>query len=319
MRDPANVTPLSRHRGLPAFNSTLGVGRWTFDVFFGLCGSAFILAIPESLASACVNRRTWRVTVLELASALVASQPLINRSYLARSSLFGEFTEDDRIVLRAVLAIAVVLAFLGLLAWVFIKVARRFQERRVQQIQAALSGLGFTLREDQDELLRLVGLFKIGQRGSWRQVANPFELALPANGSMLLMDYYFQVGGAKNKRGLRQTLALISDNRYELLPAFVLAPENFFSRFKENFGAQDIDFEAFPNFSQMFNLKGDDEAAVRALFTPAVIAELERHPDITLEGRAGNLLMFRARKWLKPQHFPRFHEEAQQLAQLFVP
>jgi hypothetical protein len=258
------------------------------------------------------------VTFLELASPLVASQ-LINRSYLAGSSLFGEFTNDDREKLRVVLAVAVVLAFLILLAWVFVKVARRFQQRRVQQIQAALSGLGFTLCEDKDELLRLVGLFKIGQRGSWRQVANPFELALPANGSMLLMDYYFQVGGVKNKRGLRQTLALVSDKRYELLPAFVLAPENFFSRFKENFGAQDIDFEAFPNFSQMFNVKGDNEAAVRALFTPALIAELERHPDITLEGRAGHLLMFRARKWIKPQHFPRFFEDAQQVAQLFLP
>jgi hypothetical protein len=258
------------------------------------------------------------VTFLELASPLVARERLINRSYLAGSSLFGEFTNDDRIVLRAGLAVAMVLAFLVFLAWVFVKVARRFQQRRVEQIQAALGGLGFTLREDQDELLRLVGLFKIGQRGSWRQVANPFELALPANGSTLLMDYYFQVGGLKNKRGLRQTLALISDKRYEL-PAFVLAPENFFARFAENFGAQDIDFEAFPKFSQMFNLQGDDEAAVRALFTPAVIKELERHSDITLEGRAGNLLMFRARKRVKPENFPRFFEEAQQVAQLFLP
>lgn len=257
------------------------------------------------------------MTFLEHALPLLTSQPPINSSHLAAPGLLAEITADDRIRLRAAFAIAVVLAFIGFLAWVFVKVARRLQQRRVQEIQSALSGLGFTLREDHDELVRLVGLFKIGQQGSWRQVLNPFELALPANGSMLLMDYYFQIGG-KNKGALRQTLALISDQRYDL-PAFILAPENFFYRFKENFGAQDIDFEDFPNFSQMFNLKGDDEAAVRALFTPAVIAELERHPDITLEGRAGYLLIFRARKWIKPQHFPRFHEEAQQLAQLFLP
>lgn len=236
---------------------------------------------------------------------------------VAGLSLFAAFNSRDKEILRVFLAVVVVAAFLGLLVWLWIKVSRRFQQRRVQQIQAALNGLGFTLREDKDELLRLVGLFKIGQRGDWRQVLNPFESALPANGSTQLMDYYFQVGSGKSRRGLRQTLALIFDKQREL-PAFVLAPEGFFSRVAQDLGAKDIDFDAYPKFNGMFKLRGDDEAAVRALFTPAVIEELERHPGITLEGRGGYVLVFRAKKRIKPENFPQFHQETQRLAQLFL-
>jgi hypothetical protein len=232
-------------------------------------------------------------------------------------SLFAAFNSRDKEILRVVLAVVVVAAFLGLLVWLWIKVSSRFQQRRVQKIQAALSGLGFTLREDHDELVRLVGLFKIGQRGDWRQVLNAFESALPANGSTQLMDYYFQVGSGKSRRGLRQTLALIFDKQREL-PAFVLAPEGFFSRVAQNFGAKDIDFDAYPKFSGMFKLQGDDESAVRALFTPAVMEEFERHPEITLEGQGGYVLVFRAGKRIKPENFPQFHQEAQGLAQLFL-
>lgn len=242
---------------------------------------------------------------------------MMSHPYVAGLSLFAAFNSRDKEILLVVFAVAVVVAFLGLLAWLWIKVSRRFQQRRVQEIQAALSGLGFTLREDNDELLRLVGQFKIGQRGDWRQVANPFESAIPADGSTQLMDYYFQVGSGNARRGFRQTLALIFRNQCEL-PAFVLAPEGFFSRVAQDFGAKDIDFDAYPKFSGMFKLRGDDEAAVRAMFTPAVIEELERHPGITLEGQGGYVLVFRARKRIKPENFPQFHQEAQRLAQLFL-
>jgi hypothetical protein len=132
------------------------------------------------------------------------------------------------------------------------------------------------------------------------------------------MDYSFWKGSGRHRHVIRQTIAVISNKRYEL-PSFVLAPENFFARIAQRFGVQDIDFADYPRFSGTFKLQGDDEAAVRALFTPAVIEELELHPDITLEGRGGNLLIFRFKKRVKPEDFPGFHDEAQQLAQLFLP
>ena len=251
---------------------------------------------------------------LEIVSPLLASQLLIHHPFVLGSWLLAALSGAEQVIGNILL-----LAFVGGITYTGVVRMRRSEARRTRQIEAALSGLGFTLHEELEELhVRFVGSFKIGQHGDSREIANRFESTLYADGITTLMDYSFWKGSGKHRHVIRQTLALISDKRYEL-PSFVLAPENFFSRFKENFGAQDIDFEAFPNFSQMFNLRGDDEAAVRALFTPAIIRELERHPGITLEGRAGNLLIFRFKKRVKPENFPRFLEEAQQLAQLFLP
>jgi hypothetical protein len=254
-----------------------------------------------------------RVTFHEIVSPLLASQPLLNRAF-GGSWPFLAFNQVKHII-EIIVPIALFIVFF----WTMKVLVRRYEARRTRQIQAALSSLGFTLQEERSELyLRYVGLFKIGQRGHSRQISNRFESALHADGITQLMDYSFEEGSGKGRRAFRHTLAVISDKRMEL-PAFVLAPQKFFSRIAQRFGAHDIDFEGFPRFNGTFKLLGDDEPAVRSVFTSAVIEELERHPDITLEGQTGKLLMFRAGKRVKPENFPRFHEEAQQIAQLFLP
>jgi hypothetical protein len=262
------------------------------------------------------------VAFLEIVSPLLTSHPLVNHPVVG-SWLLASLNPSKRWeILRAILLFALLLvalaAIVGLTRATMV-LLRRYEARRTRQIQAVLSRLGFTLQEEREGLyLRFVGLFKIGQRGHSRQISNHFESALHADGITQLMDYSFEEGSGKGRRAFRHTLAVISDKRMEL-PAFVLAPQKIFSRIAQRFGAHDIDFDGFPRFNGTFKLQGDDEAAVRSLFTPVVIEELERHPDITLEGRAGNLLIFRYKKRVKPENFPRFHEEAQQLAQLFSP
>jgi hypothetical protein len=239
--------------------------------------------------------------------------------YVAGLSLIAAFNSNDRQIIKTVLIgalfLVAVTAFAILVVWPFMVLMRRYEARRTRQIQAVLGGLGFTLHQERDELyLRFFGLFKIGQRGHSRRISNRFESALHPDGITQLMDYSFEEGSGKGRRAFRQTVAVIANKQFEL-PAFVLAPEKFFSRL---FGAKDIDFDANPTFNRMFKLQGDNEAAVRAMFTPTVIEELERHPDITLEGRGGNLLVFRAGKRAKPEDYPQFHQEAQELAQLFL-
>ena len=53
------------------------------------------------------------------------------------------------------------------------------------------------------------------------------------------------------------------------LPQFLLTPEGFWARVAAYFGGQDIDFADSPEFSSAYRLRGSDEPAVRALFTPA--------------------------------------------------
>jgi len=238
---------------------------------------------------------------------------------IAWSGLFAALSYRDRQIVTAILAgvlfLVGVAAFVALVVWPTRALIRKYEARRTRQIQAALSSLGLILNEERNELyLQYIGLFKIGQRGHSRKISNRFESTLHPDGITYLIDYSFEEGSGKGRRVFRQTVAVIANKQFEL-PAFVLAPEKFFSRL---FGAKDIELDANPTFNRMFKLQGDNEAAVRAVFTPTVIAELERHPDITLEGRGGNLLLFRAGRRAKPENYPQFHQEAHELAQLFL-
>lgn len=80
-------------------------------------------------------------------------------------------------------------------------------------------------------------------------------------------------------------------------PKFVLTKETAMDRVAETFGAQDIDFEGFPKFSSQFLLKGEDEAAIRAFFTPPLLHLHEQHPDLYVECR-GDALLIRSSKGL---------------------
>lgn len=260
---------------------------------------------------------------LESVSLLWASQRPIGCPFVVGSWVFVALNPTEQWeILRAILIFGllfVTLAALFALNRATMVLRRRYEARRTKQIQAILSPLGFTLQEALEGLyLRFVGLFKIGQRGHSQRILSHFESPLHADGITRLLDYYFEEGSGKGRRVFRLTLAIVSDRRFAL-PAFVLAPQRFFSWLAQRFGKHDINFDGFPRFNGTFKLQGDDEVAVRALFTKAVIRELERHPGITLEGHGGYLLLFRFKKRVNPKNFPQFQKEAQQLAQLFLP
>lgn len=89
-----------------------------------------------------------------------------------------------------------------------------------------------------------------------------------SSGAFTAFDYSYATGGGNSARRHRFAMMLWEspDTR---LPRFSLAPEGFFQRLGQRFGVKDYDFTEDPEFSRAYQLQGDDEAAVRALFTPA--------------------------------------------------
>jgi hypothetical protein len=67
----------------------------------------------------------------------------------------------------------------------------------------------------------------------------------------------------------------------------------------------------------MYHLRGEDEAAIRALFQPPILAALEQHPGLTIEGNGSQLFIFREGDVLDPEKWPAFFDEARQIARLF--
>jgi hypothetical protein len=72
-----------------------------------------------------------------------------------------------------------------------------------------------------------------------------------------------------------------------------------------------------PRFSARFKVKCADEASARRFLVPLLFEELERFPDLVVEGCVGHLVLFRPRKILDPAAFPRFQDEVRTLARLF--
>jgi hypothetical protein len=85
------------------------------------------------------------------------------------------------------------------------------------------------------------------------------------------------------------------------IPRFVLEKEGWFEkvfdRVLEMSGQRDIDFQLFTRFSRRFLLKGEDETAIRAFFTPELIRFLEKREIYHIESNGEALLIF---KYLRP-------------------
>ena len=81
-------------------------------------------------------------------------------------------------------------------------------------------------------------------------------------------EYTYVTGGGNSNHQHRLTV-LLWEAPEAALPRFSLVPEGFFRRLAQRFGVQDFDFDEDAEFSRAYQLQGDDERAVRALFTAA--------------------------------------------------
>ena len=92
------------------------------------------------------------------------------------------------------------------------------------------------------------------------------------------------------------------------IPDFTIAKEFLSDRIAERFGAQDIDFKEYPEFSRKYVLKGADEQAIRNLFQEPVVRFFEKHEGLYMEVH-NNKILIHKNKVLKPEELEYFLEE----------
>jgi hypothetical protein len=85
------------------------------------------------------------------------------------------------------------------------------------------------------------------------------------------------------------------------LPKFELCPENFGHTFIALFGYQDIYFDASPEFSTRYLLRGQHESRIRKRFGSDLRPYLESIPEGSIEGHKDGLLIFRHRHRCRPE------------------
>ena len=102
------------------------------------------------------------------------------------------------------------------------------------------------------------------------------------------------------------TIAWI-ESRSLRLPRFTLSPEHSFTEFFGSFlKLQDYNFADSPEFSRSYQLSGDDEAPVRALFSPEVREFFATRSGWTLMGHRSRLLLYRHKEVVPADEFEDF-------------
>lgn len=89
-----------------------------------------------------------------------------------------------------------------------------------------------------------------------------------------------------------EVTALWVDFGKRSLPSFTMEKEQIFDRMMEKLGKNDIDFDAYPAFSQEYYLNGENETAIRTFFSGSLIEFLETKKDFHVESNGRGLVVY---------------------------
>jgi len=219
--------------------------------------------------------------------------------------------EDQLFVLVLILAGAAVMV-------IVIAFAYLSERRRTEALAEIAGGLGFTFSPKDNEafLSRFSGLY-LFSHGRSKKIQNLMRGTF-SGVDVAIFDYKYVTGSGKNSHTWRQSVICfeVQDCTF---PTFSLRPEKVWHKLGSAFGAQDIDFEDYPTFSSHYLLRGDDEGAIRRLFTPQVLEFYATVKGACAEGSSHRLLFYRQSHKVKPELIQAFLEEGAGVLSLFCP
>ena len=208
----------------------------------------------------------------------------------------------------------ILVGILGLVAG-FVAFFFMVERKRRQQVAALAKARGWTFRDKPtNEDNQLLAGTVLGRQGDTRHISNIIDLPEPSGVPMTLFDFDY-TSGDEHRTTTYQTVARVSSAQLRL-PSFVLRPESLLSKAMKLVGYDDINFAEHPEFSKRYLLGGQDQEAVRRVFTPAGIQFCEQHPKLVVEANADRLIVYRQGLRVKPDALDRFIEEAKTLTRL---
>jgi hypothetical protein len=175
------------------------------------------------------------------------------------------------------------------IGWMVSRYRRKKRAEALVRVAEEL-GLDYTAQATED-IVAGFGPFQLFSRGRAKKVFNLMQGASGDRG-LAIFDYQFVTGSGKSTKTWRYTVLCIQFDG-QAAPTFSLRPENFGDKIISWFRSSDIDFDTHPTFSKRYLLRGDDEAAVRALFTPPVLEYFEDRKALCAEAMGQTLLVYR--------------------------
>ena len=231
------------------------------------------------------------------------------QSAFAADRLASKTTPKEALVIVVVaVSVAAVLVGIGLY----------LDKVRADKIAKVAASLGLTYRrKPTPDDLRLPSGCHLMEIGRGHTVGIVLEAAKTPELAFTLFDFNYTTGSGRSSTTYRQTVSRMESSLLRL-PSFILFPETIFSVLGESIlGRKDIDFSDSPVFSNAFVLRGDDDAAIRAVFSPQLRKALEATPKLTIEGTGDHLFIFRAGVRLKAEEFAATIEQDKKILALF--
>lgn len=183
------------------------------------------------------------------------------------------------------------------------------RDRDIKALAGAL-GLQFAKRRAYD--LEDTGLGVLTSGGD-RDISNHISGLNAAGAAARFFDLKFRVGAGRGGSTYRLTVALFEFPR-PLFPAFTLRQEGVFDRVGEAAGWEDIDIPGAEEFSGRYRLSGEDEAAIRAFWTPSRLASFSLPSGSKAEARGKYLALYKYQVKVDGRTYPAFMEEAKSAA-----
>ena len=210
--------------------------------------------------------------------------------------------QDETII---VLVIAGIIAVVGIIVWA----VWLYEKKRSEALEYIATSLNLSFKRKTDNsLVSAHDHFDLFSKGHSKKVSN---LMSGSTGDMNIniMDYRYTVGSGKNSSTHLQTVIIVQSAHLHL-PAFTLAPENFFHKIGGIFGYQDIDFASHPKFSKQYLLRGKDEESIKETFKDEVLEFYEKDKTLRTEGYVDKFIYYKGAKRLSPKEIQSFLQEA---------
>lgn len=169
---------------------------------------------------------------------------------------------------------------------------------------------------DEWGLTSLLKDFNLFRRGSRKRIKH----LLHRQGGLHQMDtrifdYQFTISTGNSAQTFKQTVFFVESKELGL-PQFLMKPETFFHRVGAFLGFEDIDFEEFPDFSENYYLKGEDEDYIRSSLNDEFLKFFSVEKKWYLEGLNYYLIFYRFNKLLTPSRVKELHTKGLELVDM---
>ncbi len=181
--------------------------------------------------------------------------------------------------------------------------------KRNEALQRVAEELGMNFIKKGDDLVRnFTSRFRLFDHGGSRRVRNLMHGDIH-DLKAFVFDYSFTTSTGESSTSHHQSVAAfnIPDRN---LPKFMLQPEGLFQKLGALVGFMDIDFADHHEFSKRFQLRGDDEEAIRALFPDDLLGFFEAYGKVSVEADGQWMVVYRSGKRRSAEEIPQFLEQA---------